>query len=93
MVFYILTGYRVLGIINLDQLIGARHTHTYLITTHQYILLRHHLSGQLLAVLFLFKLQETWEWKVPWVKQFHHLISISGDPTIASRLKETEALI
>ena len=32
MVFYILTSYRVLGIVYLNQLTGARHTHTYLIT-------------------------------------------------------------
>ena len=32
MVLHILTGYRVLGIVCLDQLTGARHTHTYLIT-------------------------------------------------------------
>ena len=25
--WYILTGYRMLGIVNLDQLTGARHTH------------------------------------------------------------------
>ena len=31
MVLYILTGYQVLGIVYLDQLTGARHTHTYLI--------------------------------------------------------------
>ena len=31
---YILTGYRVLGIVSLDQLTGARHTHTYLITIY-----------------------------------------------------------
>ena len=35
MVLYILTGYRVLGIVYLDQLTGARQTHTYHITTHQ----------------------------------------------------------
>ena len=28
MVFYLLTGYRLLGIVNLDQLQGAYHTHT-----------------------------------------------------------------
>ena len=32
MVLHILTGYQVLGIVCLNQLIGARHTHTYLIT-------------------------------------------------------------
>ena len=30
MVLYILTGYWVLGIVCLDQLTGAHHTHTYL---------------------------------------------------------------
>ena len=32
MVLYILTGYRVLGIVYLDQLTDAHHTHTYIIT-------------------------------------------------------------
>ena len=32
MVLYVLTGYRVLGIVYLNQLTGDRHTHTYLIT-------------------------------------------------------------
>ena len=31
MVLYLLTGYRVLGVVYLDQLTGSRHTHTYLI--------------------------------------------------------------
>ena len=31
MVLYILTGYRVFGIVSLDQLTGARHTPTHLI--------------------------------------------------------------
>ena len=33
MVLYVLTGDRVLGIVYLNQLTGARHTHAYLITT------------------------------------------------------------
>ena len=32
MVLYILTGYGMLSIVYLDQLTGARHTHTYLTT-------------------------------------------------------------
>ena len=32
MVLYTLTGYWVLSIVYLDQLMGASHTHTYLIT-------------------------------------------------------------
>ena len=34
MVLYILTGYWMHGIVSLDQLTGARHTHTHLITIH-----------------------------------------------------------
>ena len=38
MVLYILTGYWVLGILNLDQLTGACHTCTYRITINVIIL-------------------------------------------------------
>ena len=38
---YILTGYQKLGIVHLDQLTGARNTHTYLITTSDNLIAWH----------------------------------------------------
>ena len=35
MVLYILTGYWELGILYLDQLTGACHTHTHILSQHQ----------------------------------------------------------
>ena len=59
MVLYILTGYRILGIVYLDQLTGVHHTPIYIITTplQKYAIL-YLLSVQLLKTDVLWNLKK-----------------------------------
>ena len=61
MVLYILTGYRVLGIVCLDQLLGARH-HTYLIMKYCLVYLQDLVtSTQPWLAALLIKDKENWK--------------------------------